>query len=95
MNMTLQTGNLVRNFELKYMGNGTPFATSSLAVNRGNDSVEFYPVIVYGNYAEKLAEIAQKGTKVQIVGSIKNSKYEVNGIKRNSAQIVIQNLIFM
>ena len=75
----MQISNLTHDPELHFLPDGRPVARSSVAVNsrrrdEGGEWVDgdptFYPVTVWGEQAEHLAESLTRGTRVVVVGRI-------------------------
>lgn len=75
------TGRLTRDVELKYLGNGTPVATFTLAVNRpfktkdGQDA-DFINIVVWRKQAENVAQYIGKGSLVAISGRMQSRSYD-------------------
>lgn len=87
-NLVLLTGRLVADPELRYLPNGTPVANFALAVNRTvrkqegsfEDSVDgFFDCELFGGQAVPLAEDYKKGAELQLMGSLRQKKFETKG----------------
>jgi len=71
-------GNVTRDPDLRYTASNTPVARFSVATNRvftnaqgeRKEETQFHRVVVWGKFAEKIAEILKKGYKVLIEGRL-------------------------
>ena len=93
MNLGQFSGNLTGDLTLKYTSTGKPYATAVLAVNNAGET-DFLPIKVWGNYAETLAGILRKGSKIVATGRVENSQFERNGEKVTYTELVAQNIEF-
>ena len=91
------TGNLTRDPEVKITGAGTTLATFSIANNRSykdkNDEwveeTSYFDVTCWGQLGEDVAEVLEKGIKVQVTGRLKQDTWETpEGDKRSKVGIV-------
>lgn len=85
MNITIITGNLTRNAELKTVsvkGENRSVANFAVAVNEGygdNKKTKFFNCAMWGKRAEALAQYLTKGTKVSVIGRIDTRAYQTKG----------------
>lgn len=93
MNLGQFSGNLTGDLVLKYTSTGKPYATAILAVNNAGET-DFLPVKVWGKYAETLAGILRKGSKIVATGRIEISQFERNGSKVTYTELVAENIEF-
>ncbi len=92
-------GRVVKDAEFKTSPQGTKIATFSIA-NRKSKSkneentktADFFPLVIYGEYAEKIYQYLKKGQKVIIDGFLKQNKWEKDGVKKSQIMIVVKNL---
>ena len=98
-NVIVVTGRLTRDAELKYTNGGTGLCAFSIATNRrakkGDDWVDeasFLDVAWFGKLAEKLHQYMVKGKQVCITGSLKQDRWEQDGVKRSRVQIIADNV---
>lgn len=92
LNKVTLSGNLGSDAVLRYMDNGTPVASFSLAVNertpKGDGSWGEYTnwpdCVMFGKRAEAIAPWLRKGTKVSLLGHLHTRSYQKDGqsIKR-------------
>lgn len=96
-NTVTVTGNLTRDPEVKITGAGTTLTTISIANNRSykdrNDEwveeTSYFDVTCWGQLAEDVAEVGEKGLRVQVTGRLKQDSWETpEGDKRSKVGIV-------
>lgn len=99
LNRVLLVGRLVRDIELTHTQSGTALGKLSIAVNRrvkkdGNwiDEAGFYDAVQWGKRAEALAPYLLKGQQVAIDGSLKQDRWEKDGVKRSKVVIELDNI---
>lgn len=101
MNTVCLIGNITRDIEVHYLQSGTAVADVGLAVNervkKGGDwvdEVSFFDLTLFGRTAEVAAEYAHKGTKVGIVGKLKQETWadKDTGAKRSKVKIIVDRL---
>jgi single-strand DNA-binding protein len=104
INRVVLTGNLTRDPELAATGNGVTFCKLGIAVNtrRKNNSTgdweekpNFFRVTVFGRQAESCERYLKKGRPVAIDGRLEWSQYERDGQKRESIDIIADNVQFL
>lgn len=74
------------------------FAVPDMSMRRdeqGNYPTDFFRCSCWGKLAEAVEKHCSKGTKLLIVGKLKNNNYEKNGQKVYSNEIVIDSLEFL
>ena len=89
-NQVAITGNLGKDPELRYAASGTPLCKFSVAVWQGKDKgAAWTPVVVFGQYAENVAESFGKGDTVICVGRLSLSEWETeDGEKRSRLEMI-------
>lgn len=89
-NLVILRGNLTADPEVRYTGSGTAVTTVGIAVNESfknkdgewEERPQFLDVVVWGRQAETLGEYQQKGSHVEVIGSLKKRSYEnKDGVK--------------
>lgn len=92
-NITI-VGRIVRNPELKYIGDGMPVTTATVAVDRdyknkdGTITTDFINIEVKFKPAEFVANYCTKGTLVGVVGALRIDNYtDKEGNKRSFTKI--------
>jgi single-strand DNA-binding protein len=104
INRVVLTGNLTRDPELRSTGNGMAICKLGIAVNtrRKNNATgdweekaNFFRITVFGRQAESCGQYLAKGRPVAIDGRLEWSEYEVEGQKRQSVDIIADNVQFL
>ena len=87
-NLVLLVGRLVADPELRYTPQGTPLSTFAVAVNRSSrkpdggwkdDLDGFFDCELWGGAAVTFAEDFEKGSVVQLTGSLRQKKFQTHG----------------
>lgn len=99
MNKVFLSGNLTRDPEVHYSGNGKAYAKMGIAVKRpyskDKDAVDFFNLTAWDKTAEFCGRYMTKGTRVLVEGRLTTSTYEnKDGVKVNSVDIWIDNIEF-
>lgn len=94
-NRVVLMGNLTRDIELRYIGNGTAVTDIGLAVNdrvkrndQWIDETTFVDITLWGRTAEVANEYLTKGSSVLIEGRLKMESWEKDGQKRTKLKVV-------
>ena len=97
MNLVILTGRLTRDPELKFGQSGKAYSRFSLAVDRPfqKGEADFINCVVFGKTAELIGEYLRKGRKVGVQGRIQMNRYEVNGEKRTSYDVLVDTVEFL
>ena len=59
------------------------------------DEANWFDCVMFGKRAEALQPYLTKGTKLSLVGHLRQSTYEHNGNKRSSVEIVVDDVELM
>lgn len=95
MNKVFLSGNLTRNFEIKYAPNGKAYARAGIAVNRFDKGVDFFNIVAFGKTAEFCDKYLEEGRRVLIEGKLQTSSYtDNNGFKRIDYSVIVDNIEF-
>ena len=96
INRVILTGNLTKDNELKDAGT-TKILRNTLAVKREfkKDETDFINITAFNKTAELIAKYTQKGSKLLIQGRLQIGSYEKDGIKRSTADIIVENIEFI
>lgn len=89
------TGRLTQDGEVRYTSNGTAVLRFGLACNRwknGSQKTSFYDCEMWGQYGEKKAQIAKKGTHCIVNGAIDIDEFEGNNGKMRKMVITVNTL---
>lgn len=97
MNLVVLIGRLTRDPELKFGQSGKAYSRFSLAVDRPfqKGEADFINCVAFGKTAELIGEYLRKGRKVAINGRLQMNRYEVNGEKRTSYDVVVDAMEFI
>ena len=70
---------------------------NTLAVKREfkKDETDFVNYVAFSKTAELLEKYTQKGSKLLICGRLQIGSYEKDGIKRSTADIIVENIEFI
>jgi single-strand DNA-binding protein len=104
INLAILVGNLGRDPELRYTGEGKPVCTMSLATNESwvdkegerHDRTEWHRIVVWGGQAESCDKYLHKGSQVAIEGSIRTRSWEDrDGNRRRTTEIDAKDVLFL
>ena len=97
INTIVLTGRLTKDPELKSGQSGKVYARFTLAVDRPmqKGEADFINCVAFSKTAELIGEYLRKGRKVGVIGRLQMSKYEVNGEKRTSYDVVVDTIEFL
>ena len=91
VNNVILLGRLTRDPELKNTSTGKSVVSFSLAVDKGNDSANFFEVTAWDKLAEIISEYTFKGSKVLVQGKLDQQTWDGKDGKKQSKIIVIAN----
>jgi len=101
-NHVILIGNLTRDPELRYTPDGTPVVNFTIAVNRfsrnlkNEKAVDFIPIVVWREQAQRCSEYLTKGSQVAVDGRLQIRSYEdKDGIKRKTAEVIAWRVEFL
>jgi single-strand DNA-binding protein len=89
MNNVSLIGRLTKDYELKDV-NGKSVGAISIAVDDGwgdNKHTSFYDIRVYGEQAKKHGSYISKGSMIGVTGSLRQNRWEKDGVKRSAISI--------
>lgn len=104
LNLVQLIGNLTRDPEMRYTGNGTPVVTFGLATNRSwktpdgdtQESTEFHNIVAWNKMAEICQQLLAKGMKVYVQGSLSTRSWEdEGGVTKYKTEIRIDEMILL
>lgn len=103
MNDVKLFGRVVKDAELKKTSNNLSVVVFSIATNHsikkddGNweNKADFFPLAIYGQYAEDKVGKLIKGQKVIIEGYLKQNKWEKDGVKHSETIIGVSKIQFI
>lgn len=90
LNITIISGRLTRDPELRYTKSGQSVAQFTMASNRiwknttgKQEETIFVDVVVWGNQAETISKILSKGRYAMVSGRLKQDTWEQDGQRRS------------
>ena len=97
VNCVILEGRLVKNAEFSVKGE-TKLSRFVIATDTTRKTpsgsfekkADFFPLVVFGNYAEKLTPYLVKGRQVTITGKLVQDSYEKDGEKRSRMEIRVK-----
>ena len=101
VNKAILIGNVGKDPEIRYLENGTPFCTITLATNetyqnKAGDRVtktEWHNVVLWRGLAEVASKYVKKGSQIYIEGRIRTRSYDdKDGNKKYITEIVADNM---
>lgn len=101
VNVTVISGNLTQDPELRHTGNGTPVCRLRVAVNSRRkvngewvDKPNYFNVIVWGKHGETCNQYLEKGRPVTVEGRLDWREYENQNGKREAIEIIADTVQF-
>lgn len=100
LNCTILMGRLVRDPEIRAVGNGTNAANFTLAVERdyakdGQKETDFIDCAAFGKTADFISKYFTKGRMMAVVGRLQIRNWtDKEGNKRKSTEIIVNNAYF-
>ena len=97
MNITILSGRLTQDPELRYTQSNTPVATFCLAVDRRdeNKTTDFFNCVAWQKTGELVSKYVSKGDKVTIRGRLQNRSWnDKEGNKRTVTEIIVDEVEF-
>ncbi len=105
LNLVQLIGNLTRDPELRYTGNGTPVATFGLATNKSwktpdgeqQELAEFHNIVAWNKMAEICQQLLSKGMKVYVQGSLTTRSWEdeASGVTKYKTEVRLDEMILL
>src|SRR5512135_2860318 len=97
-------GNVGKDAELRYLGNGTAQSKFSLAVNRnfrgpdGNwqEQTEWFNIVVWADLAERISQNVTKGKSVYVEGRLQTRTWDDDqGQKHYMTEVIAQSVLML
>ncbi|MGL5123567.1 MAG: single-stranded DNA-binding protein [Fusobacteriaceae bacterium] len=97
MNLVVLIGRLTRDPELKFGQSGKAYSKFALAVDNPfkKGEADFINCVAFGKTAELIGEYLRKGKKVAVNGKLQMNRYEINGEKRTSYDVLVEQVEFI
>lgn len=99
LNKIILSGRISNDLELKQAQNGVSYLKFNIAVDRnyaknGKRETDFISCIAWNKSAEFISNYFSKGRSITVIGNIRNNVYEVNGERRYSTYIFVEEVHF-
>ena len=88
----IQNGRLTRDADVRFSNSGTAICKFSIASNGYKEEVSYFNVVAFGKLAENLGKYLTKGKAVTVDGKLKQDRWEKDGVKRSSVNIIAENI---
>jgi len=95
MNTVVISGNLTRDVETRATTSGLVVANGRIAINnrkkQGEEWVDapvFIDIVAFGKIAENFAANTKKGSNVYVSGSLSQSDWEKDGVKKTKIEVI-------
>jgi single-strand DNA-binding protein len=94
MNSITVAGQLGRDAEVRFLSNGDPVASFSVADSQGKDKPTiWWNCSLFGKRAESLAQYLTKGQSVTVTGSVTEREWtDKEGMKRKSMDVRVNDI---
>ena len=100
LNNAVIMGRICNDLELRKTQSGIDVTRFTVAVDRGyakqgeEKKTDFIPVTAWRGTAEFVSRYFKKGSMIAVQGAIQTGSYEKDGVKRNTFEIVADNVSF-
>lgn len=104
LNRVMLIGNLTRDPEIRYTGNGIPVATFGLATNKSwkdnagavQESTQFHNIVAWNKMAEICSQLLKKGMKCYVEGELVTRSWQgEDGQNKYRTEIRINDMIML
>ena len=99
MNITILSGHLGNDPEMRYSQAGKPVTKFNLATNTGSGDykrTDWHRIVCFGKTAENCAKYLTKGSRVEVEGSIKYGDWTgEDGVKKYFTEIIADRVHFV
>ncbi|MGL5950055.1 MAG: single-stranded DNA-binding protein [Cetobacterium sp.] len=97
MNLVVLIGRITRDPELKFGQSGKAYCKFSIAVDNPmkKDEADFVNCSAFGKTAELIVEHMRKGSKIGVNGRLSMNRYEKDGEKRTSYEVLVDRIEFL
>ena len=98
INKVILVGNLGREPEIKFTGDGKAIANLAVATNESwtdkttgqkQEKTEWHRVVIFGRLADIAQKYLHKGSKVYIEGQLRTRTWDQNGEKKYTTEVVV------
>ena len=98
INKAFLSGNITRDPDIQATRNGSTVLTFGIAVNERQKNADtgewenypnFFDCVVFGAKADSLKPYLEKGSRVCLMGHLKQSRWEKDGVKRSKVELIV------
>jgi single-strand DNA-binding protein len=98
INKVILVGNLGREPDVKFTGDGKAIANLAVATNESwtdktsgqkVEKTEWHRVVIFGRLADIAQKYLHKGSKVYIEGQLRTRKWDKNGVDQYTTEVVL------
>lgn len=100
INTIALSGRFTRDAELKYLNNGTPLVSFTLAFNRSKkvgeewgDEGNFIDATLFGMLGPNICQYMTKGKQVFVHGEIQQQRWETDGQSRSKIALIVRDIV--
>ena len=96
LNTVTLTGNLGKDPETFFTGEGDPVTKFSLAFRINKDRTGWINCVLFGKQSELAQKYLHKGARIALVGSLSQNKWETDeGIQKSAFEIICNHMEFI
>lgn len=97
MNITILTGRLTKDPEVKTTNNNRTVLSFSLAVDRGDKdrTTDFIDCVAWGSTADFIGKWFSKGSPLSVIGKVQTRTYEKDGQNIKRTEILVDKAEFV
>ena len=98
INKVILVGNLGREPDIKFTGDGKAIANLAVATNESwtdkttgqkVEKTEWHRVVVFGKLADVCQKYLHKGSKIYVEGKLQTRKWDKNGVDQYTTEVVL------
>lgn len=95
MNLSIISGRLVKDPEVRYTNSGKAVCSFTVAVNDGKDKAQFVPCVAWEKTAETIGKWFNKGSPITLTGHLSCRTWEKDGTKRYAWEVFVDRFEFV
>jgi single-strand DNA-binding protein len=96
LNQVTLTGNLGKDPETYFSGNGEPITKFSLAFRINKEKTGWINVVCFNKLADSAQKYLHKGARIGLIGTLSQNKWETDeGVQKSAFEIICNHLEFI
>lgn len=95
MNLSIISGRMVKDPEVRYTNSGKAVCSFTVAVNDGKDKAQFVPCVAWEKTAETIGKWFDKGSPITLTGHLSCRVWEKDGTKRYAWEVFVDRFEFV